>query len=1239
MEGGEKVWPPHEILEVGEAVAVKTRAVLGRQARSRIRIRVVGARSFAWLEAAMGWGATLEAVVVDHSWHCNQVKLQLPGVSAISLKSATYLPPAGRYDGILVASIHHQDEADNVATVFAAWRPAVALLAYPPSVNKRQAIRWLPDLNQDSYRKKIITCSHAQFGGVTSSTWRVVHVSRLSTCETLPSVMKTNFYQRPLQTALDDTVGEERVASFDPREEKGRPSFMGYVTPVHGSRQLEVYSATGLAPDISCLGHEDRHFWVSANSVMRPGGKVLRPVKTHELFAIWDYEGKLESKEWSREYRQKRLNARLGSPPAKVVRLFLFKACDGLLARTKHWNTDVAPSGIMPTVGLTADVPFSPLEDKATARLEAKQADDAAIDKSHWAPPDETPVQAKAREVLRRLAVKWWALNLEREGLQWLNEHGNTKYDREIVEDCIRRAKAATYWEWVRGSRLFFWRFSDEFLADMRDGVPFFHWADGPTGFQHNLPAPSREAEIAARKKIFKLRFQNYMEKGELVQLLVPRFSIVKIQGDGGEVLDIRVIFDSKSNGHNATLWASSFMLDEFADVLEHVVKWLAMSVGQYLEMGSPKQNYDTQPANTFTKTKQADIDVGQMFHNFPAHRSERSRLGVRYISTRNDGLHEPHSFYRFTRLHFGGTSSPWLACQAEARIIEECKGDRTDPDNHWQWDRVHLNLFTAPNYDCSMPRVMLLRADGEVATREATFMDDTHVSGRDKDDTEDVRAACHQMRVGMNSRGNQADCKKYRPPVYCPGAWIGCVLHTDTPFPMKSTTAKKWKRFKDGLGWIAETSNTAKVIGTAELRRIAGLGVNVTEVYTDCRPYLKGFFNAIEAFRWGRDVDGWRLLNTMELAEALETSDAGTREAQADYPLETVITAELDAHVRALMTLFESESSLACPIRPTDPGKFRIVIGDASAEGFGAGTQYPDLSFEAREGLWLESFAEGGSNLREAQNIVNHLLREIRSGKHDGCEILQPTDNAVWSYVWTKGMSTAKHLFNLTLELKVEARKHEVYIRTCHISGERMIASGIDGLSRGNYNAGVSLGFDVRDFLPLHLTAWDVSGPALEAWCKSWMGLDYSPPLEPEGWFEKGHKSGVHIWAPPPAAGYIVMKELARSRLKRPWRSTHVVMIPRLLYQEEWRSRFEKEVDLWFVLYPESVWPHSAFEPLMVGIRFPLSRSFPWEVKLERDKVVDIGRSLSSLSRNSHVRVGHYLRKLWGDPRALPSV
>ena len=99
------------------------------------------------------------------------------------------------------------------------------------------------------------------------------------------------------------------------------------------------------------------------------------------------------------------------------------------------------------------------------------------------------------------------------------------------------------------------------------------------------------------RKKVFKLKFQHYVEP-KYVDLVVPRFAIVKVVVDG-VVQDIRVVWDSKSNGHNLTLWAPGFMLLDLGDVEEHVAKWLAVPVAQYLEMGSPPQDY-SQPAGTF---------------------------------------------------------------------------------------------------------------------------------------------------------------------------------------------------------------------------------------------------------------------------------------------------------------------------------------------------------------------------------------------------------------------------------------------------------------------------------------------------------------------------------------------------------------------------------------------------------------------------------------------------------------
>ena len=113
--------------------------------------------------------------------------------------------------------------------------------------------------------------------------------------------------------------------------------------------------------------------------------------------------------------------------------------------------------------------------------------------------------------------------------------------------------------------------------------------------------------------------------------------------------------------------------------------------------------------------------------------------------------------------------------------------------ENEFQFASCHLNLPCGPGHDPSMPRVMLLREDGELATQEVTFVDDVHVAGRKREGVFDhARDGCRQVKARMNSLGNQADNRKFRQPTPTPGAWNGLIIHTNTPFPMKSTTGKK---------------------------------------------------------------------------------------------------------------------------------------------------------------------------------------------------------------------------------------------------------------------------------------------------------------------------------------------------------------------------------------------------------------------------------------------------------------
>ncbi|KAL7528377.1 hypothetical protein ACHAWF_002540, partial [Thalassiosira exigua] len=122
--------------------------------------------------------------------------------------------------------------------------------------------------------------------------------------------------------------------------------------------------------------------------------------------------------------------------------------------------------------------------------------------------------------------------------------------------------------------------------------------ANPPSGHMQNIKSLSREAKLLTRQKIFKLVFKWYLED-ETPKLLMPRFLVPKVV-ENGIVLD---------------------------DAEWIVVKWLSTSVRQYLQLGSPDEDY-TQDAEMFIKSKQGDIDVGEQFSNFQAHKNDRPFLG-----------------------------------------------------------------------------------------------------------------------------------------------------------------------------------------------------------------------------------------------------------------------------------------------------------------------------------------------------------------------------------------------------------------------------------------------------------------------------------------------------------------------------------------------------------------------------------------------------------------------------------
>ena len=81
-----------------------------------------------------------------------------------------------------------------------------------------------------------------------------------------------------------------------------------------------IYDAGKFGPNsIIALPQDQQVIWVRVNSVSGKGTKVVLTANVAELFAIWDYEEKYESKGWDSNDQQAILSQRLHSPPTKCL--------------------------------------------------------------------------------------------------------------------------------------------------------------------------------------------------------------------------------------------------------------------------------------------------------------------------------------------------------------------------------------------------------------------------------------------------------------------------------------------------------------------------------------------------------------------------------------------------------------------------------------------------------------------------------------------------------------------------------------------------------------------------------------------------------------------------------------------------------------------------------------------------------------------------------------------------------
>ena len=719
----------------------------------------------------------------------------------------------------------------------------------------------------------------------------------------------------------------------------------------------------------------------------------------------------------------------------------------------------------------------------------------------------------------------------------------------------------------------------------------------------------------------------------------------------------IRVVWNGSKNGVNETMYTPSFQLPTPASY--HRVVEPEMEAG--------------------------DFDIGEQFPNYMLHPTEQPYFGVdlppELLKELEDaGIEVSGGYLRWTRLPFGWQSSPYLALRMLARALEIACRDPADTTSAFAFCRVEMNLPGSTTYQAGIPRVRRIRIDGLIAVILISYFDDGRVAGPNIYLAEQ---ALRQVVAGIQYLGNQDAARKRRAVSKRPGAWAGSVTYTDQETPRKLLTQLKWDKAKAALSWVAFHIQEESPMDRSKFRSKTGFLNHVVETYDIAAPYMQGFYLSENSWRDNRDPQGYRIRVTesdpknesddesedelfnetqeflfklydeemmtideddLDLGEQLPPRSSSA--TQGEPPM-VVPVPRLQFDVAAMQKIFAGDTPAQVILRPVR-GAYSIVYGGGDASGEGYGTLVTPLGMEPlfQMGFWCCEFSEKSSNWREFRNLLERIRIEANAGRLVAKEVWIATDNSTAEKSFYKGRSSSPELDAMVLELRLIAMRGNFILHLVHVAGTRMIAFGIDGLSRGEKQVGALLHGGVAGILPLHLSASERS-PDLKEWLCSWAGsnLKFAEPID---WFYAAQQGGDYslpqrdetwVWIPAPAAALDALEELGKGRLKRHETLRGVVVVPTLLTCE-WYRRFRKNVDVYFTIPAGSLneWGAREYESLTIGLYLPLLRHRPWDWKRSAF-MVSFGRSVSAMYKEGDPSGGNILREFWEASRWLASM
>ena len=817
------------------------------------------------------------------------------------------------------------------------------------------------------------------------------------------------------------------------------------------------------------------------------------------------------------------------------------------------------------------------------------------------------------------------------------------KIFKEIEKDvlvgsqAIQQYRNGSWWAWEAGSGLLFWRWpTKQSRLAARDGFPVYVSGRLPRFKRKQSHLKEGVAQQLA-VKIGDVRKKRYIVPLATTLSDVDYFPVPKGIDSNGDWLDIRVVYNGTSCGLNEAMWAPSFWLPS----ANTAIRQLCFGFWS------------------------VDIDLGEMFLNFPLPSWLHKYLGVRMegISVHLDEMKNQHKVKTseaWTRCLMGFGPSPYLAIRFYYHAEEFIIGKPRDNKSALRWDKVVLNCPGNKEFDPRLPWVYKwddIRKS--VAGAIVTFVDDGRASGKD---SEHAWQVSQQTAKRLQFLGIQNAPRKIRPPAQVKtGAWSGTIVEASINSVFKTIAGAKWARVLPIVRRIIKEILTSKdgKLDFKQLEKDRGFLVHIAMTFITINPYLKGMHQSIDSWRPNRNDDGWKMkardyIDLLASIKDDEVRDRMINSHHKGHPDRVDYVQRLLSDMYTLEKFFNREEPTKVNMRAKSCHHVIYGVGDASGDGFGDSFLTKDgLSYHI--GIWNDEVSNQSSNYREFRNFLVAFRREGEAGRLRDSFVIFCTDNTTVETALYKGTSDSPLLLEMVIEFHTMLMEFGCQAFISHVAGTRMIAQGGDGLSRGALNEGVMRGDDFLSFIPFHLSAIEREQKLIKWVCDLTKGENYHTIfLTPDDWFERGHdidgwaigldamwrpiiKSGTFVWTPPPAACDVALEELRKARIKR-HDSTHLILVPRLM-TPRWLKQLYKCCDLIVEIPPCcEYWPSHMYEPVFLGICFPYLSHAPWQLR-GTPKLHQLRRTLQGMWKNDQVSASALLRKFLLDSRRFSSM